>query len=119
MPSIFDTPRVAAFSGHMVDAPGSPTPRFPQEKVEADRKGHCGSTSQAQLRYGFSSGARGSDLFFLEELGKMGGRASVPVFFRSKNLNRLPWGTGGMIASTKRWLEVIELSSEAPPKENN
>ena len=31
-------PRVAAFAGHMVDAPSRTTPRFPEDKVGTVRK---------------------------------------------------------------------------------
>lgn len=72
-----DAGRVAAFTGHMVDAPGRPKPRFPESKVEDVRRAIAQRLDALDVRHGFSSGARGSDILFIEELLKRGGKAHV------------------------------------------
>ncbi len=69
--------RVAAFAGHMVDAPGREPPRFPPEKVEAVGRRIADRIRALNVAHGFSSAARGSDLLFLEALLAKGGRARV------------------------------------------
>jgi hypothetical protein len=119
MPSTLDIPRVAAFTGHMVDAPDRPTPRFPPEKVEAVRKAIAEQLRKRKIGYGFSSAARGSDLLFLEELGKMGGRARVLLPFPRHEFKKTSVGYGwdNRFDKALSGHEVIELSAEVPPED--
>jgi len=71
--------RVLLFTGHMVDAPGRPSPRFPPTKAaeaEARRMIHASVAAELQLAegavLGLAGGACGSDILFheiCEELG--------------------------------------------------
>lgn len=73
--------RVVAFSGHMVDAPDRPTPRFPpalEGEVRATIREHLRSLDAG---FGFASGAKGGDILFLEELLERGARANVYLPF--------------------------------------
>lgn len=59
------------FTGHMVDLPGRPTPRFPQYAEGAAWTAIREAIERARTRHrgrmvGISSGARGGDLLFLE-----------------------------------------------------
>ncbi|MGE3710934.1 MAG: hypothetical protein AB7G35_14805, partial [Hyphomicrobiaceae bacterium] len=59
------------FTGHMVDLPGRPTPRFPRdlERKAADAITAAVERSKAGVRggvIGISSGARGGDTLFQE-----------------------------------------------------
>jgi hypothetical protein len=108
--------RVAAFTGHMVDAPNRPTSRFPQGKVEAVRQAVAGQLRKHKTLYGFSSAARGSDLLFLEELAKLGGRAQVFLPFPREAFKRTSVGYGwderfDQAISTH---DVVELSPDVP-----
>jgi hypothetical protein len=75
--SILEVPSVMAFSGHMVDDPGRQPSRFPAEKVGDVRKAIRESLHKHKVGFGFSSAARGSDLLFIQELLKIGGRIHV------------------------------------------
>ena len=70
-------PRVVVFSGHMIDQPDRPQPRFPPELEPA-----VSAAMRAWLRdsnglIGFSSAARGADLLFLEAVHDLGGETHV------------------------------------------
>jgi hypothetical protein len=59
------------FTGHMVDLPGRPTPRFPQTAEPAAWRAIRDAVDPLRLRtkgrvLGIASGARGGDLLFLE-----------------------------------------------------
>ncbi|ABS28177.1 TIR domain-containing protein [Anaeromyxobacter sp. Fw109-5] len=80
-------PCVAAFTGHMTDLPGRPTPRLPEAKVGALRARIRALLDQHRIGFGFSSAARGSDILFAEEVLARGGRVRLflpfaPTLFR-------------------------------------
>jgi hypothetical protein len=111
--------RVAAFSGHMVDAPGRPSPRFPHSKVGAVRRAIAELLRQYGIGYGFSSAARGSDILFLEELKKRGGSGQVFLPFPRKQFKRTSVGYGwdDRFDKALEGFDVVELSAEMPPEE--
>jgi hypothetical protein len=117
MSSLRNAGRVAAFTGHMVDAPERPTPRFPPKKVESVRKAIAEQLRKHKIRFGFSSAARGSDLLFLEELGKAGGRARVFMPFPREEFKKTSVGHGwdDRFEKAMSTHEVVELLPEVPP----
>jgi Tetratricopeptide Repeats-Sensor len=70
-------PRVAVFSGHMVDAPGRAVPRFPPGLEAAVRAAIHSRLKALDVQFGFASAASGADLLFLEVLLELGGEAHV------------------------------------------
>jgi class 3 adenylate cyclase len=75
--AIFGVPRVGVFVGHLIDAPGRSSPRFPAD-MEADvhramkeRLGRLG------IGIGYASAASGGDILFLELLHEMGAETHV------------------------------------------
>lgn len=86
--------RIAAFTGHMVDAPGRKTPRFPESKVQTVREEIAKCLGELNIRYGFSSAARGADILFIEELLKRGGMAHVYLPFPKDAFARTSVGYG-------------------------
>jgi len=61
--------KVVIFSGHMIDAPGRKTPRFPPEKEDAVRQRIARQLDEWQIGPGdlaICGGARGGDLLFAE-----------------------------------------------------
>ena len=85
---------VAAFTGHMVDAPGRDEPRFPLNKVESVRREIARALEAYDVRHGFSSAARGSDILFLEELLKRGGTAHIFLPFPARAFAQTSVGYG-------------------------
>jgi predicted acylesterase/phospholipase RssA len=65
-------PHALLFTGHRVDDPGRPTPRFPPEKVDVARKEIGAAIEDAIARHGsplvgISGAASGGDILFQEE----------------------------------------------------
>ncbi len=88
-------PRVAVFAGHMIDAPGRPTPRFPPRLEKAVVDEIRIRLEQDDCRIGFSSAACGSDILFLEALRMLGGETHVvlpcdPEYFRRTSVDIVP-----------------------------
>jgi hypothetical protein len=120
MPAMRNVSHVAAFTGHMVDPPDRPTPRFSSEKVEAVRQAIAERLKKHGIVYGFSSAARGSDLLFLEELTKMGSRARVFLPFPREEFKKTSVGYGwdDRFDTVLKAHEVVELSAHVLPAAN-
>jgi hypothetical protein len=117
--AVLDVPRVAAFTGHMVDAPGRATPRFPPDKVAAVRKAMAACLTKHEIGYGFSSAARGSDLIFIEELKKLNGRPMVFLPFPQDQFKKTSVGHGWDQGFDRalQGVEVVQLSEKLPPED--
>jgi tetratricopeptide (TPR) repeat protein len=73
----FRFPSVAVFSGHMIDAPGRPVPRFPataEAQVRAAIRDHLRAINAG---WGYSSAACGADLLFCECLLEMDAKVNL------------------------------------------
>ena len=70
-------PRVAVFSGHMIDQPNRPVPRFPSiiEKAVAGEIRRRLDALDSGI--GFASASCGADILFLEAVLERGGEANV------------------------------------------
>ena len=69
--------KVTICSGHMIDAPGRETPRFPEEKAEAVRARIAQQLAQWEIGendLAICSGACGADTLFAEECLRRGAR---------------------------------------------
>jgi class 3 adenylate cyclase len=81
----FEVPRVVVFSGHMIDRPGRPEPRFPahlEAKVKAAVRDRL---VELDGRVGFASAACGSDLIFLETVLELGGEIHVVLPYEAEH----------------------------------
>ena len=72
-----DLPCVAVFSGHRIDDPGRPSPRFPPAAEEGVRRRLRGIVRSRRVAFGYASCACGGDILFLEEVLDAGGRVVV------------------------------------------
>lgn len=61
-------PGIVAFTGHMMDKPGRPSPRFPLAKEQQVVLAVRQMLRKLDARIGFSSAACGGDIIFLEEM---------------------------------------------------
>ena len=73
----FQPPQVVMFTGHMLDAPERPQPRFSAsaERVVYARILH--TLRQWGTKIGFSSAAGGADILFLEALKELGAETNI------------------------------------------
>jgi class 3 adenylate cyclase/tetratricopeptide (TPR) repeat protein len=110
----FRVPRVAVFTGHMIDRPGRVSPRFPPELEGAVRMAIRDQLERSGVRIGYASAACGSDLLFLEEILELGGEAHVVLpydrnQFLADSVEILPGSTWG--ERCRRVLERAEVTT--------
>lgn len=120
----FDFPTLVAFSGHMPDRPGRPSPRLPPTALTGVEEALQATLARLHPGFGFLSAAAGGDLLFHEALGRMpGGEPERHLF--------LPWPKDEFLAESIRcfgsnWEErfhrslteatsVSYLSRQSPP----
>ena len=72
----FPTLGIVAFSGHVLDRPGS-TPRFPPEAEEMAKKEIVNALEEMGANCGYSSAACGTDILFLETMIERGAETHV------------------------------------------
>jgi len=82
---IFSPPEVVAFAGHMIDAPGRVTPRFPA-LIEAKVKDAIKSAIRTlHASIGYCSLACGADILFAEAMIEEGGEVVVLIPFEKND----------------------------------
>ncbi len=79
MHTLFPMPRIAVFTGHMVDRPDRSRPRFPplaafEERVKSAIRARL---DEQDALIGYASAACGSDILFLEAVQERGGETVV------------------------------------------
>ena len=70
----FEFPSVAVFSGHMIDAPERPRPRFTTAMEAGVRRRLLAQLRSWRVGFGYASGASGGDILFGECLLELGAR---------------------------------------------
>jgi hypothetical protein len=80
-------PRSVIFTGHMIDLPDRPVPRFPQASERAARdaiRKHLVTTLAMMTgdRMGFASAARGGDILFHEQARDLGLKTVIVLPFQ-------------------------------------
>ncbi|MCK7593390.1 adenylate/guanylate cyclase domain-containing protein [Pseudomarimonas salicorniae] len=86
---LLSVPRIAVFSGHMVDAADRPTPRFPAALCPAVEQAIDAEIDRAGIGIGYVSAACGGDLLFIEALQRRGAEVHVVLPFASEDFCRL------------------------------
>jgi hypothetical protein len=113
-------PGVAAFTGHMTDAPGRRPPRFPEARVPSVRERIRGILHSRNVRFGFCSGARGGDLIFLEELLQRGGTAKLVLPFPAEAFKKTSvggaWDRSFDRLAAAKGVELMILHERVPPE---
>jgi class 3 adenylate cyclase len=74
---VLRVPRVIAFAGHLIDTPTRAVPRFPPALEAAATAAIRERLARLDAGFGFSSGACGGDLIFLEALRDRQGETTV------------------------------------------
>jgi class 3 adenylate cyclase/tetratricopeptide (TPR) repeat protein len=114
----FPMPRVGVCAGHMVDQPGRSPARFPESVVPRVREEIRAWLDREQIRIGFSSGACGADLLFLDSLLEKGGEAHMILPFDQKIFCETSVTFGGKtwVDCYRRVLErsVVKTVSDRP-----
>ncbi|HEX8000336.1 MAG TPA: TRAFs-binding domain-containing protein [Pyrinomonadaceae bacterium] len=120
----FKIPKVAVFSGHMIDRPGRARPRFPPQLEPAVRAAIRKRLVKHGAGLGYASAACGSDILFLESLLELGGKAYVVLPYGEEQFKR----DSVEITNDSKWVERFEtvlkrasdvlLASDQPMEES-
>jgi class 3 adenylate cyclase/tetratricopeptide (TPR) repeat protein len=105
-------PRVVAFSGHLVDRPGRPTPRFPPSLEASVRQAMQDRLRDLDAGVGFASAGCGGDILFLEALEERKAEMQIvlpydPAQFRVDSVDFVPRSDWG-----ERYGRLLETASE-------
>ena len=87
--------RVALFSGHRIDSPDRPQPRFPADRVGDCHKAIGDFIAAEDIDVGYSSAANGGDLIFVDELLKQGRGAHIVLPFAEEQFRNTTLAVGG------------------------
>jgi len=80
-----EIPRVAAFTGHMLDAPGRSPPRFPAALEDAVARALDARIEASNIGFAYCSAACGGDLLFIEALLARGAEVHVVLPFERED----------------------------------
>jgi class 3 adenylate cyclase len=78
-------PRVAVFTGHMIDAPGRTQPRFPAQLAPAVEAAIGRAVREHDLGFGYCSAACGADILFAEQMLAKGAELDIVLPFRRED----------------------------------
>ncbi len=108
---MFQPPNIVSFTGHMIDAPGRSTPRFP-EGLEGDIKTAIKNTIRTHhAQIGYSSLACGGDILFAEAMEEAGGEVNLFLPFDQYDFIETSIGFAG-----KQWVDRFHrLVEKFPP----
>lgn len=73
----FPIPRVAVFTGHLIDRPGRPAPRFPPEREGEVQREILAHLRRHNVGVGYASAGSGGDILFLEGLLAIGAETHI------------------------------------------
>jgi class 3 adenylate cyclase len=108
----FQIPKVAVFSGHMIDRPDRQTARFPAQLERAVRDEIHRRLVKHGAGLGYASAACGSDILFLEALLELNGKAYVVLPYEQEQFKK----DSVEIANDPQWVgrfeQVMEKASE-------
>lgn len=100
----FRIPKVAVFSGHMIDRADRARPRFPARLEAAVRDAIRERLVKHGAGLGYASAACGSDILFLESLLALGGKTYVVLPYGPEQFKK----DSVEIADDPRWVERFE-----------
>jgi class 3 adenylate cyclase len=85
---VLRVPRVVAFAGHLIDTPGRKVPRFPPALEAAATTAIRERLADLDAGFGFSSGACGADIIFLEALRARNGETTIVLPYDADQFER-------------------------------
>jgi tetratricopeptide (TPR) repeat protein len=110
-------PKIVVCSGHMIDAPGRASPRFPAELEPGVASALRDRLDKLGAGIGYASAACGTDILFLEAMLERGGEINVVLpfsaeQFRTTSVATIPGSTWGRRFDTvlERAARVINAS---------
>jgi class 3 adenylate cyclase len=108
----FRIPKVAVFSGHMIDRPGRAQPRFPAQLERAVREAIRQKLVKHGAGIGYASAACGSDILFLESLLELKGQAYVVLPYERKQFMKDSVEIADEPQWAERFVNVLKQASD-------
>lgn len=104
-------PAVGVFTGHMIDAPGRASPRFPASREAEIRAAIEREIDSLDLKIGYSSAACGGDLLFIEAMLARGAEVNIVLPFAKVDFlaTSVAFAGGGWVA---RFESALERASD-------
>ncbi len=109
---VFPGVGVAVFSGHMVDAPQRPTPRFPAHLESSVAASIEGAIDKHGIEIGIAGAACGGDILFLEALQRRGKETIVVLPHPADAFRKVSVTDPGGDAWGPRFDTVIKTATE-------
>ena len=81
-------PKVAVFSGHMIDAEGRSATRFPESIANSVKRTISEWLQKERVEIGFASAACGADLLFHEALQELGGESRIVLPYDAEQFQK-------------------------------
>jgi class 3 adenylate cyclase len=111
-------PHVVVFTGHLVDAPGRASPRFPPAREATVRAKIRERLAERDAKIGFAQAACGSDILFLEAMLERGGEINIvlpsaPENFVKTSVEVAPGNWGERFKTVMRRAKSVIVSSES------
>ncbi len=100
----FKIPKVAVFSGHMIDRPNRTQARFPAQLEPLVRDAIRARLLKHGAGFGYASAACGSDIIFLESMLEMGGKTYVVLPYGEEQFKK----DSVEITNNPRWVKRFE-----------
>jgi class 3 adenylate cyclase len=85
---VLAVPRVAVFTGHMIDAAGRAQPRFPVGLESAVAAAISAAVAANDVGFGYCSAACGADILFAEQMLARGAEVDIVLPFRHEDFVR-------------------------------
>lgn len=108
-------PVVVAVTGHMIDAPDRPEPRFPPALEAPVRAAVAAALERLDAGFGYGSAAAGTDILFAEEMAARGAEVNVILPFRRSDFveTSVRHAGAGWVARLDRVLSTADTVSLA------
>ena len=119
--SVMRMPPVLVFTGHMIDAPDRPRPRFPAEMEGEIRAKILSRLERLKPAAAYGSAACGADILCLECVREVGGDLHIVLpfpaeRFRAESVDLIPGGNWGeRFEQLLECAEEVFVISEQPP----
>jgi len=104
-------PKIAIFTGHMIDEPTRLVPRFPSRLEPAVGQAIHGWLDENQIDIGFSSAARGGDILFLEAMQERGSETHIILPFGEDEFVKTSVELPGETVWTGRFNNVLKYAT--------
>lgn len=110
MLAVLAVPRIAVFTGHMIDAAGRAQPRFPADLESAVAAAIETAVAANDVGFGYCSAACGADILFAEQMLARGAEVDIVLPFRREDFIKTSVAFAGADWA-RRFEQVLERAA--------